>query len=127
MVPPCADALKKTVWRPRAKDADSARWRKHTPTSHVARATKTPLGYLTNGHGVIERAPKTATDEFRAGRRSYRAVQVWDYRPGRQDTKEAIDEQGLFEGFTRSLDVDHLGVRQSPFATFIDYGVKKPS
>jgi dihydrofolate reductase len=30
----------------------------------------------------------------------------------------------LFEGFTQSLDLDHLGVRQSPFATFIDYRVK---
>ena len=31
----------------------------------------------------------------------------------------------LFEGFTRSLDLDHIGVRQSPFATFIDYRLKK--
>jgi hypothetical protein len=30
----------------------------------------------------------------------------------------------LFEGFTRSLELEHLGVRQSPFATFIDYRVK---
>jgi dihydrofolate reductase len=30
----------------------------------------------------------------------------------------------LFEGFTQSLDLEHLGVRQSPFATFIDYRVK---
>ena len=29
----------------------------------------------------------------------------------------------LFEGFTRSLDLEHIGVRQSPFATFIDYRV----
>jgi dihydrofolate reductase len=27
----------------------------------------------------------------------------------------------LFEGFTQSLDMEHLGVRQSQFATFIDY------
>ena len=32
----------------------------------------------------------------------------------------------LFEGFTQSLDLDQLGVRQSPFATFIDYRVKSP-
>jgi dihydrofolate reductase len=31
----------------------------------------------------------------------------------------------LFEGFGESLDLVHLGVRQSPFATFIDYRVKK--
>lgn len=31
----------------------------------------------------------------------------------------------LFEGFTRSIELEHLGVRQSPFATFIDYGVKR--
>jgi dihydrofolate reductase len=31
----------------------------------------------------------------------------------------------LFEGFTRSLDLEHLRVRQSPFATYIDYRVKK--
>jgi dihydrofolate reductase len=30
----------------------------------------------------------------------------------------------LFEGFSRSLDLEHLGVRQSPFATFIDYRLK---
>jgi dihydrofolate reductase len=30
----------------------------------------------------------------------------------------------LFEGFSRSLDLEHLGIRQSPFATFIDYRVK---
>jgi dihydrofolate reductase len=29
----------------------------------------------------------------------------------------------LFEGFSRSLELEHLGVRQSPFATFIDYRV----
>jgi dihydrofolate reductase len=32
--------------------------------------------------------------------------------------------KALFEGFSRSLDLEHLGVRQSPFATFIDYRVK---
>jgi dihydrofolate reductase len=30
----------------------------------------------------------------------------------------------LFDGFTRSQNLEHLGVRQSPFATFIDYRVK---
>jgi dihydrofolate reductase len=31
----------------------------------------------------------------------------------------------LFEGFTKSLELEHLGVRQSPFATFIDYRLKR--
>src|SRR5919109_3653146 len=31
----------------------------------------------------------------------------------------------LFEGFSDSLELEHLGVRQSPFATFIDYRVKR--
>jgi dihydrofolate reductase len=31
----------------------------------------------------------------------------------------------LFERFSTSLDLEHLGVRQSPFATFIDYRVKR--
>lgn len=31
----------------------------------------------------------------------------------------------LFEGFTRSLELEHLGVRQSDYATFIDYRVKR--
>jgi len=31
----------------------------------------------------------------------------------------------LFEGFSGSVELEHLGVRQSPFATFIDYRVKK--
>lgn len=30
----------------------------------------------------------------------------------------------LFQGFTQSVDFEHLGVRQSPFATFIHYRVK---
>ena len=30
----------------------------------------------------------------------------------------------LFEGFSQSLELEHRGVRQSRFATFIDYGVK---
>ena len=34
------------------------------------------------------------------------------------------DGKRLFEGFTRSLDLEQLGVRQSPFATFIDYRVR---
>jgi dihydrofolate reductase len=34
------------------------------------------------------------------------------------------DGKRLFEGFTESLDLEHLGVRQSQFATFIDYRVK---
>jgi len=31
----------------------------------------------------------------------------------------------LFDGFDRSLELEHLGVRQSPDATFIDYRVKR--
>jgi hypothetical protein len=31
----------------------------------------------------------------------------------------------LFEGFSRPLDLEHLGVRQSAFATFIEYAVKR--
>jgi dihydrofolate reductase len=30
----------------------------------------------------------------------------------------------LFEGFSGSLELEHLGVRQSPWATFVDYRVK---
>ena len=29
----------------------------------------------------------------------------------------------LFEGFEQSLELEHVGVRQSPYATFIDYRV----
>ena len=31
----------------------------------------------------------------------------------------------LFEGFSQSFDLEHLGVRQSPLATFIDYRVNR--
>jgi dihydrofolate reductase len=31
----------------------------------------------------------------------------------------------LFEGFSNSLDLEHIGVRQSQYATFIDYRVKQ--
>ena len=31
----------------------------------------------------------------------------------------------LFEGFTRSIELDQIGVRQSRFATFIDYRIAK--
>ena len=30
----------------------------------------------------------------------------------------------LFEGFGTSLDLEHIGIRQSQYATFIDYGVR---
>src|SRR5215212_12239566 len=30
----------------------------------------------------------------------------------------------LFDGFEQSLELEHLGVRQSPLATFVTYGVK---
>ena len=33
--------------------------------------------------------------------------------------------KGLFDGFTQSIELEHLGVRQSPHATFIDYRVKR--
>ena len=32
--------------------------------------------------------------------------------------------KALFDGFSRSIDLEHLGVRQSPFATFIEYRIK---
>jgi dihydrofolate reductase len=31
----------------------------------------------------------------------------------------------LFDGFTQALDLEHLGVRQSSFATFLDYRVNR--
>jgi dihydrofolate reductase len=31
----------------------------------------------------------------------------------------------LFDGFTESIELEHVGVRQSPFATFVDYKIKK--
>ena len=34
------------------------------------------------------------------------------------------DGKRLFDGFSRSVDLEHVGVRQSPFATFIDYRLK---
>jgi dihydrofolate reductase len=30
----------------------------------------------------------------------------------------------LFERFTKSLELEHIGVRQSPLATFVDYRVR---
>ena len=33
--------------------------------------------------------------------------------------------KGLFDGFSESIDLEQLGVRQSRFATFIDYRVKR--
>jgi dihydrofolate reductase len=31
----------------------------------------------------------------------------------------------LFDGFTKRLELEQEGVRQSPFATFIDYRIEK--
>lgn len=31
----------------------------------------------------------------------------------------------LFEGFTTSIDLEHKGVRQSQYATFVDYRIKR--
>ena len=33
----------------------------------------------------------------------------------------------LFDRFTQSLDLEQLGVRQSRYATFIDYRVQRPA
>ena len=33
----------------------------------------------------------------------------------------------LFDGFPRTVDLEHIGVRQSPFATFVDYRVMRTS
>lgn len=33
--------------------------------------------------------------------------------------------KALFDGFTGSIDLEPLGVRQSPFATFVDYRIKR--
>ena len=33
----------------------------------------------------------------------------------------------LFDGFSDSVELEHIGVRQSPFATFVDYRVKRES
>jgi dihydrofolate reductase len=33
----------------------------------------------------------------------------------------------LFDGFTQSLDLEHLGIQQSRYATFIHYRVKRPA
>jgi dihydrofolate reductase len=33
--------------------------------------------------------------------------------------------KSLFEGFDKRIELEHLGVRQSPFATFIEYRVKR--
>jgi hypothetical protein len=38
---------------------------------------------------------------------------------------QLVDDLRLFEGFTQSIDLEHLWVRQSPFATFIHYRVKR--
>lgn len=35
--------------------------------------------------------------------------------------------KALFDGFDKRVELEHLGVRQSPFATFIDYRVKRSS
>ena len=32
----------------------------------------------------------------------------------------------LFEGFSESVELEHVGARQSQYATFIDYRVKRP-
>jgi hypothetical protein len=31
----------------------------------------------------------------------------------------------IFDGFSTSFDLEHVGARQSPYATFIDYRVKR--
>ena len=35
------------------------------------------------------------------------------------------DGKRLFDGFSKSVELEHVGVRQSPFATFIDYRVRR--
>ena len=35
------------------------------------------------------------------------------------------DGKRLFDGFADSVDLEHIGRRQSPFATFVDYRIKR--
>jgi dihydrofolate reductase len=35
------------------------------------------------------------------------------------------DGKGLFDGFEQSIDLEHIGLRQSPLATYISYRVRK--
>jgi hypothetical protein len=66
------------------------------------------------------------------GRWTYEAARGWGgenpcrlrRRPATR-TSRARPGQAAFDGFTTPLELEHLGVRQSPFATFIDYRVKR--
>jgi hypothetical protein len=59
-------------------------------------------------------------------------LHYWVFGGGRGEPtgtdKEWLEEvlgKALFDGFSRSIELEHIGVRQSPFATFLDYRVKK--
>ena len=51
----------------------------------------------------------------------------WDYESSGLGEASGEDKAYLDEmdGFSQSLDLEHLWVRQSPFATFIHYRVKR--
>jgi hypothetical protein len=57
------------------------------------------------------------------GRWTYEAAGHWGY----ENPAPVILGGGkrLFDAFSQSLELEHLGVRQSPFATFVDYRVKR--
>ena len=75
-----------------------------------------PWDYESSGLGEASGEDKAYLDEMTgangaviAGRSTYEAAGAW----------------GGADGFSQSLDLEHLRVRQSPFATFIHYRVKR--
>lgn len=79
----------------------------HSSSAAVATACN-PFGWVEDGHQETLATLRTPLDEV------------------------ALDEarllgagKRLFEGFSHSLELEHLGVRQSRYATFIDYRMKR--
>ena len=77
----------------------------------------------------LERPPAVSPDRFE--RAHGRMTDGQDREAGKlpnncRSGRICIDGAGerLFEGFGESLELEHLGVRQSPFATFIGHRVK---
>jgi dihydrofolate reductase len=93
-----------------------------------------PWSYESPGRGKASGEDKAYLDEMTgangaviAGRGTYEAAGYVDELTVIVAPVVLGAGKRLFDGFTRSLDLEHLGVRQSRYATFIHYRVNRPS
>ena len=100
----------------------------HRPEEQPAGGAFTFVDGVSGPSRWPSRPPATRTSASRAARTSSGRRS----RPGWSTSSSIITApvvlgggKRLFDGFTKSVDLEHVGVRQSPYATFVTYRVRR--